>query len=421
MLKRVKKIISYPLSKQVYLWNLLLPISKTMKSNLLLIIALIGFSALSAQSNLPRQQSSALLMNARPDSMIRMFYNNGQWGSPAKHVYTYNDETNSVETVGYYLDTQTQTWNKDFKYIDLYNENNDLLSQMTMVVNGSSGLWDTSALNANYYDSFNRIEKWAYTGWNSEHHQWDSINKAIYRYLGGGDSLSYLIFSWNNTYSRWDSAYWSVMLFNREGKDSTGTYYSWNIDENKWDLRYNYVLYYDGDGNDTLYTQLVLNGGIWEPNYKSRASFNENGFRTSESVFYRTESGWKNTSRTEFEPDEDGNIKIVLSYEWSSGEQELIPVVRQEYYYPGEATANRNVQEFSANIYPNPAGSYLMIDMESPGPGAAISLYNLSGERVLHEPVASHTIIGLEFLQRGIYVYEITDGGKTLRGRISVM
>ena len=74
-------------------------------------------------------------------------------------------------------------------------------------------------------------------------------------------------------------------------------------------------------------------------------------------------------------------------------------------------------EEKQFRLYPNPARSTIQIDWPSDG-FAEIVFYNMAGQLVFHGNVASGTRIRLDFLSQGMYLYKVTDGTLSERGKL---
>ncbi|MBA3665433.1 MAG: T9SS type A sorting domain-containing protein [Bacteroidetes bacterium] len=88
-------------------------------------------------------------------------------------------------------------------------------------------------------------------------------------------------------------------------------------------------------------------------------------------------------------------------------------------YSTGQGSGNR-FKEFNANssinndlaalntlVYPNPATNILNISTEVEG--ATITIYNVTGQVVLSEKLTAITVLNIERLSNGTYLYKLTD------------
>jgi hypothetical protein len=82
----------------------------------------------------------------------------------------------------------------------------------------------------------------------------------------------------------------------------------------------------------------------------------------------------------------------------------LVLVHAIETVWPVDVKSNENNSEIS--IYPNPAGTKLFVETNSPGI-STLSLYDLSGKLVLNQNTANKGVLDVSALEEGIYVLTI--------------
>jgi len=83
----------------------------------------------------------------------------------------------------------------------------------------------------------------------------------------------------------------------------------------------------------------------------------------------------------------------------------------------GIAKANK----IQMKIYPVPADNYFIVNLENGFSNANITLFNIIGEKVFEQKIATNGIIDCQSLPSGIYSYRITSDKNISSGSIQIV
>jgi hypothetical protein len=388
-----------------------------MKLLLSLTVFLMLSSFLSAQKGLPPFLKSTNEDGAQPDSVIRriMKLPENVWLPESKQVFTYGENGNKTETMGYYWDTSAVAWQQQIHTFHSYDENGNMTGEFRFALNPATDKWDTISNYTRLYIN-NVIYNWNYDNWDPVNHYWYHAMKGEYDYNETGDEVTYITFNWNAQESVYDSSYMSKMKMNFLGKDSTGSYYQWNTEDSNWQYWYSYDYYYDENNNDTL----VAYHDFDNTEAIERSYFNENGFRLSTTSFKWVDNEWLGMARIEYIAGTNGKTMMNTSYYWDASQNNWVPQFQEQSYYKGESTVNGNVGNPGIRIFPNPASDHIQVELTNASEAATFEIYDINGKRVLQQLVFSNSYISVSGLSRGFYLYQLHDGNRVFRGKLVI-
>ena len=109
--------------------------------------------------------------------------------------------------------------------------------------------------------------------------------------------------------------------FSKEGSESIENkvifrHHTWNRETNDWDLFSKHIDEYNSKGQRVLWTSFVW-GSPNEPRSRARFYYDENGQRIRQVNFFPRDSIWIKGSKTETVRNKDGEIDLVIFYDWN--------------------------------------------------------------------------------------------------------
>jgi len=148
---------------------------------------------------------------------------------------------------------------------------------------------------------------------------------------------------------------------------------------------------------DTLYTfdpKLKLGGDFWVGTINETEDFLTIGFdrnnNHSNKIFYNLTGSWQQTSFA-------GSLMIKPVFgkltSWQTG-------------------VDKPISETKFSIYPNPAKSFIRLNVPEGAKPEWVRIVNLSGQVIISKPYDSNSI-DVSTLQTGIYLFQLTQNNKT--------
>jgi hypothetical protein len=337
--------------------------------------------------------------------------------------------------------------------------------------------WANNWKEVMFFDSHDNEIFNGFYAWNLGQWVLDWGSEMVYEYDANGDILSieYSYYSWNN----WNPSWKELMEYDNNGLLLTWTEQEWSGGSwvNNYHEEYQYVnnvwsavfgYYWDEWDEEWIpemwvkdiewvnfnaflwasYTVMIHNGIDWVDDERASAAYNSMDMPLH--FLFEIWSGisWLNDWQTTWEYDSFFNISLSTDEEWSGGAWILI----SGYSFAYEYDANNNiaveyleifydvgkgwekvhkleswyenvagiptgeVKPFSVHVYPNPAGSYLNIqvdefNMKSP---LYYHLLDLSGRTIMTGQLDSNHSAGAQLniqdISGGVYLLRVESG-----------
>ena len=120
------------------------------------------------------------------------------------------------------------------------------------------------------------------------------------------------------------------------------------------------------------------------------------------------------------------------AYVWKN--EELVYVLRPENLPYFEATAmfinpdslpniaipQQPAYNQAIKLYPNPAQSYITVELSREIPTAEFQLFDLQGRLLKREKISTHSTVNILGLQQGIYLYKVTSDRQQYNGKLLI-
>ncbi|WP_066629984.1 T9SS type A sorting domain-containing protein [Labilibacter marinus] len=379
------------------------------------------------------------------DSVVQFVFNESSqnWDKKnTKQAYSYDTKGNETETINYLWDENTEKWknvdkkesshttsgilmtdthykwdelgewNNDRKYT--YSYNSKLLLKEILIWEASSNTWEArQRVRIDYYESGHIKEEIRLVRAAPEI-PWEPTRKKFYLYKDGKkESLGISfwneqthswapLFLYNYLYNRTDHTLEQIIRFTKSNDDwvkISAVLYNYNISK---ELEAINVEYDDHDGKgykEVEEKRYTHNFGVSANKlllpYKNR--------NTSPNVFHHQLTKNK-LSRY------DRSFDKVVQYK------------EENYYYSaiGTPTNVPSTGEEIINVSPNPASNYLSINWPNKAETIQLSLYDCTGKLVLSNQYLTGEKIDISQLQRGIYIYQLSQGQTHIKGKLLV-
>ena len=372
-------------------------------------------------------------MLQRLDSIITDDYDQGQWNSEDRILYSYLDNSLLSEMLYLYWEEEWLGEEKD-KYF--YDENNRLSQQIIFFYNQMNSTWEEEILVDFTYGENGLLEE-ALIKYEDE----DGIyyEKAVFTYAEDGELAELMMYEQDEEWYAYSKDTYTV---------------------NEELLQYEeYGYYWDGESWFNNFQQIGKYNTEWQQ-YESLSYF-----------FDEEVNDWVTSNKTEFSYDEQGNLELEYSFAWDveenswihfsthqmaynndfTFEQLFLPIDnisddpssrfinyfyhmllnieysylnmesneieltdKDKYYYSEQnvlSIENRLSTELS--LYPNPANDILKVNME----GLLIieaEIYNIHGSLIKRQSLNSGEMITIVDLKPGVYLLKAKNGNETL-------
>lgn len=367
----------------------------------------------------------------RLDSVITDDYNQGQWNTEDRILYTYLDNSLLSEMLYLYWEEE---WIGEEKQNYFYDENNRLSQQSLSYYNEMNSTWEEEILIDFAYGENGLVEE-ALIKYEDE----DGIyyEKAVFNYTEDGEFTEVIMYE---QYEEWYAYSKDTYAVNEELLQFE-------------EFRY----YWDGESWFNNFQQIGKCNGDWQQYESITYLLNE---ETGE---------WVNTGKVEFNYDEEGNLSIEQGFAWDTEENAWIEYSAQgmaynndftfeqlflpidnisddpssrfinyfnhmllniEYsylnmnsneielsdkdiYYYSEQNILNVIDDVDADLsfYPNPATDFLMIDFEDSKLIEA-EIYNIHGSLIKIQTLNSGDIIQIGDIKPGVYLLKAKSENK---------
>ncbi|NPD45391.1 T9SS type A sorting domain-containing protein [Lentimicrobium sp. S6] len=375
------------------------------------------------------QVNKAILQ--RLDSVITDDYNQGQWNTEDRILYTYLDNSLLSEMLYFYWEEE---WIGEEKQNYFYDENNRLSQQSLSYYNQMNSTWEEEILIDFAYGENGLVEE-ALIKYEDE----DGIyyEKAVFTYAEDGELAELMMYEQGEEWYAYSKDTYAV---------------------NEELLQYEeYGYYWDGESWFNNFQQIGKCNTEWQQ-YESLSYF-----------FDEEVNDWVTSNKTEFSYDEQGNLELEYSFAWDVEEnswihfstdqmaynndfifeQLLLPfdnisddassrfinsffhmllnieysylnmesneielTDKDKYYYSEQNVLNiMNNQDADLSFYPNPATDFLMIDFEDSKLIEA-EIYNIHGSLIKIQTLNSGDIIQIGDIKPGVYLLKAKSENK---------
>lgn len=376
------------------------------------------------------QLNKAILQ--RLDSIITDDYDQGQWNTEDRILYTYLDNSLLSEMLYLYWEEEWLGEEKD-KYF--YDEYNRLSQQIIFFYNQMNSTWEEEILVDFTYGENGLLEE-ALIKYEDE----DGIyyEKAVFTYAADGELAELMMYEQDEEWIAYSKDTYTV---------------------NEELLQYEeYGYYWDGES--------------WFNNFQQIGKCNEEWQQYESLSYYFDEevNDWVTSNKTEFSYDELGNLELEYSFAWDveenswmhfsthqmaynndfTFEQLFLPIDnisdnpssrfinyfnhmllnieysylnmnsneielsdKEIYYYSEQNVLSiENQLRTELSLYPNPASDILKVSMGNSN-NLETEIYNIHGSLIKRLVVNSGEIIHINDLNPGAYLVKVTSGSET--------
>lgn len=397
---------------------------------------------ISNKSEIYLNEYQRMVINCSWDNEIK------QWAGSYKSLQTYS----SNGLTGFYTyrwNDKNKDWYTQSKYEVSYDQN-----QATYIDSwwdNKLNHWDYLEKSETTYDNNKNQIKSLVSGWVDYLKDWVYKHKTEQKWDALGRNTYYLYSIWDGVNRQWNDYIKDETLFDSSGYNSIKISYYKNQLNGVLELSIKTESEYDINNkliNQTSYKwDQLLNGWI---NYqKSVYEYDSNGYETLSDLYSwkSATNSWVNNFRTETTYDISGNITMevttrphyltgeiigesklesvydsdgnLLSYtifKWDMPTNQFIFDYKGTNYYSEQASQSEIPDV--VKVYPNPASEFIVFDVVNMEDQASVELFDHHGSKVLERDLSFPSIVNVDYLPRGLYIYRLKSNNKQYKGKI---
>lgn len=315
-----------------------------------------------------------LLTNIEYDSIYGSYYS-------SKYEYVYNTNGNDSILLEYNLDQVTNTWIIDSKIEYTYSGNN-IYTELEYWWNSYANSWNLGSKTFHYFDSYKNdtlVERY-----NLENdHNWYVSDKQINQY----------------TYNEAGSKTAKINYVIDYNSDSTTISYA---EKNEFT--------YDNYGN--MLTKITSNYDSSTGDYTIQCKF-VLGYDISKNL---SEVLMGNLVGLEY----NNKLTDYKYYTYTDSKYVLAGTINFYYSNITIETGNTQITNHSFSVSPNPATEYVKFNVPGIESKLSVVIIDLQGKTVIEKQVENNAPIDVNGLNKGLYLYKVTDNSRTYNGKVIV-
>ena len=324
-------------------------------------------------------------------------------------------------TILYNLDESTNSWIEQYKQIENYDDDDYSINYIQYKWDNSS--WVNNMRERSEFDANHNILDYCMESWSNFESEWRILWGAEKKY----DSVNHII--QHNQYLSGSSIVekeydFKVYLnYDSRGYKTSEYFYKCSPDNQEGWLVSKYE--YDNDSAPEYIIRYLYSWDtttkVWSTSNKTDYTYTIEGDETSQIVSKWSDSVFVNQRKWEYEFDNYGNLTYYNFSPWDENSKQWILNSETNYYY--SALKPSGLIDIDINnscvVYPNPANEYFFLDLQENLQNTSFQLFNMQGQLVLTKLISENfSLINIENLNRGIYLWKFQQGNEFYSGRI---
>ncbi|HEY9114360.1 MAG TPA: T9SS type A sorting domain-containing protein [Bacteroidales bacterium] len=356
-----------------------------------------------------------------------------------KSAYTYDENGYLVMEVYSELNMTNNTWKNQSK-LEFTNDDN---GNITLLISYQwlSNQWKKmSKVEYSYDTNGNRVSEKAYS-WNASQNDWVYLFKSEYSYDENNNMIVEIDYLWDENNGEWINMSKYELIYDNNNNYSLIENYSWDESNNEWELTYSskYDYTYDSNYNITLEIDSYWDDFVNEWVFSAKIEYSFDDFDNCTLTMYYdwdTDSEeWMVNSKDESTFNTDYSLSDLIYpfwfegiltgmltnwdfYSYYDGEWELEE--SDEFYYSEVVTDIKESKPVEGNVYPNPAKDFVVFNLNESNKPANLELIDILGKTVIKQSFSGQTKVYVNELQKGLYIYKLTQNGKVFSGKLIV-
>lgn len=411
--------------------------------------------------------NSNLTIKHIPDSQI-IFKRNAalnQLTRNRKLEFVYNPKAGNITEKNDYLwSKENNRWYIDNKAVFIFNEENKRIEEVNYEWNSNNSQWYITWKSNNIYDTNGYISQKNIYEWDSRAKDWRFMLSMDYRYDSNGnllcfddpvyrdqyeyDSLNRLnqYFKYSlSDYGLWHLFHKKEYSYLEDGRLSTIVGYHISYYDGEWiaDTRYEYIYYTDSSYFEYIIYLKEDDAEEWSQDSKKAFYFDANGNPIKQIVynFYQDLDQFVPDYKWEFTYNVSLKYSDVIRYpcikinaayaskiynlpveaakfQWDANSNDYILTQKDIYYFSDLEVSIDKPSHKRVRIYPNPCTDQITIGFPDQKGTAMFEMFDITGKMVMKKVIASGEIIGLETINKGVYIYLLRFDNEHWPGKI---
>lgn len=377
-------------------------------------------------------------------------YIEGNFENSQLELHFRDEQGRDTTVVQQYWDSDKKGWENNWKEVMFFDSYGNQVFYGFYVWNIGQWLLDWGSEMLYEYDAQGSILSvtYSYYSWGNWNPDW----KNILEYDENGLLMFMTEQNWDNFEQEWVNGYLEEYHYlNNEWSEIFG--FSWDDTEEAWmpEIRMKDIVW--ANFNKFLwasYTLMIYNGVDWVDDERGSASYNSLDMPLHFIFEIWSGTSWVNDWQSIWQYDSFYNISLITDEEWIGGTWVLI----WGYSFDFEYDANNNVaveylevyyevgkgwekvhklenwyedvsgiaavevKPFSIHVYPNPAGSYLNIQVDEFSIKSSLNfqILDISGRTIMSGQLDSNHSTGVQLniqdISGGVYLFRVTSGNR---------
>jgi len=239
----------------------------------------------------------------------------------AKNVYFYDVKGNRIKFVYSFFHENPNRWENFEYWTAAYNINNQQIEFCGFDWNSESGTWNNGSHIIREYDFYGNLTSYLLYYWDFQIKAWYGYEHSIAAWDKKGNQIEFVNYRWNSDIRDWTGDYREKYTYDANGNNIERQYFRWDSGLNDWlfTSRSTYIFNSFGKNveSNTFYWDKANNR--WLKEYHWTYIYNELGVKTEVIRLFwdLNTSHWKNSTRTLFTWDSEGNMSEDIFW-WNS-------------------------------------------------------------------------------------------------------
>jgi hypothetical protein len=369
------------------------------------------------------------------------------WEKDSKTEYSYDGNGNISQVINEDWNTTNESWVPVGKTEYSYDSNNDLIRIIDYDWSVSGNQYINSSKVDRTLDENGLETEALISSWLAPPGEWVDVWKYEYDYTVNESLLLETEYAWDGDAMDWELSWKAEYTYNEDDKLSVTEEFNWDSEASLWTNSWKTNLNYDGNGyvDEQFDSTFLEPSGPWQA--RGLAEYTYDALFNPLTEVY---SQWDEiaaqlvfSSRYEYIYEDgvflsdlivppiswfvaDYREQMVskplgyVSYEYNTETSSFDPFYREGYLYNEHFPTLIKGFENSpvASIFPNPAREYVTLEFEEGFQTVSFELFDVTGRRVLFKEISNGESLNLEGLQKGLYLYRISEKEHMQTGKL---
>jgi hypothetical protein len=397
------------------------------------------------------------------------------WTPIERNTFQYDAEGKLTEWIIYDFSENNQSWERSTRYTYQYNSNGDLIEQIISEWRNASQQWRNELRFNISYIAAGQVETTTIYSWSISQGDWVPTFFEEYEYNDEDLLTAQFGFSWSVSQQEWADDSRLLITYDDDGNpivqsneiyiESDELWREMLRTENQYDDKGNvieevtfrvntqdvfekyYLQEFTYDDEDRIIEQVSSLydsfSDEWVPNFLNSFEYDDPGNPLRETIHFQFEEGqWTPVFANiyEYNPDvlmrdvwnpgtfflTDLPLDLVVNKLLVSSTEELffqagLLLDRETYYYSEVMpSSTSDLEKMGISVYPVPASDAVYFGWEGMSEKMEVVIFDMSGKAIQSGSISRYEALSVEKLSPGMYIYQLSDGQNSIRGKLSI-